>query len=63
MDIVGGAIFVAASHQTGLDTRSMTRRSTKVGIRGGKGRTRALLDYKASRSSESGQPKPGTLRP
>ena len=27
--------FVTASHQTRLDTRSMTRRSIKVGIRGG----------------------------
>ena len=29
-------LFVAASHQTGLDTRSKARRSIKVGIRGGK---------------------------
>ena len=38
-------IFIAASHQTGLDTRSMTRRSIKVGIRGGRARaeTRALV--------------------
>ena len=27
-------IFVTASHQTRLDTRSMTRRSITVGIRG-----------------------------
>ena len=35
------AVFVSASHQTGLDTRSMTRRSIKVGIRGGGGQARA----------------------
>ena len=29
-------IFVSASHQTELDTRSMTRKSIIVGIRGGK---------------------------
>ena len=29
-----GIIFVAASHQTGLDTRSKARRSIKVGIKG-----------------------------
>ena len=34
-------IFVAASRQTGLDTRSMTWRSIKVGIWGRKGRARA----------------------
>ena len=28
-------IFVAASNQTGLEIRSMTRGSIKVGIRGG----------------------------
>ena len=33
--------FVDSSYQTGLDTRSMTRRSIKVGIRGAKGRARA----------------------
>ena len=42
-------IFVSASHQIGLDTRSMTRKSIIVGIRGGEGRARAaaraLLDY------------------
>ena len=40
--------YVTASHQTGLDTRSMTRRSIKVGIRRGEGRARALLDYEAA---------------
>ena len=42
-------IFVAASHQTGLDTKSMTRRSIQVGIRGREGHARAeartLLNY------------------
>ena len=42
-------IFVSASHQTGLDTRSMTRRSIIVGFRGGEGRARALLDYAGHR--------------
>ena len=36
-------------HQTGLDPRSMTRRSIIVGVRGGKGQAQAeaqaLLDY------------------
>ena len=35
------SVFVSASHQTGLDSRSMTRRSIIVGIRGGEGRARA----------------------
>ena len=52
---VAEPIFVTASHQTGLDTRSMTQRSIKVGIRGGGGRARAearaLLDYDAARFS------------
>ena len=43
------ALFVSASNQTGLDTRSMTRRSVIVGVKGGGGRVRAktltLLDY------------------
>ena len=30
-------IFSSASHQTGFDTRSMTRRLIKVGINGGVG--------------------------
>ena len=33
----GGYIFVNASHQTGLDSSSVTRRSIKVGIRGREG--------------------------
>ena len=33
-DPTGEPIFFAASHQTGLRKRSMTRRSIKVGIRG-----------------------------
>ena len=52
----GEQIFVAASYQTGLDTRSMTQRSIKVGISEGKGRAwveaRALLDYDAARPPE-----------
>ena len=46
---VSKSLFVSASHQTGLDIRSMTRRSNIVGIRGGEGLARAealtLLDY------------------
>ena len=42
-------IFVSVFHQTGLDTRSMTRRSILVGVKGGLGRAwaeaQALLDY------------------
>ena len=60
-----GQIFVTASHQTGLDTRSMTRRSIKVGIRGEDSRTRAearnLLDYDAARPPEGGPAKSGGL--
>ena len=37
----GKYVFVAASHQTGLDTRSKARRPIKVGIRGREGRERA----------------------
>ena len=33
--LMPSAIFVSASHQTGLDTRSMTQRSIIVGIRRG----------------------------
>ena len=50
----GGALFFSASHQTELNTRSMTRRSIIVGIGGGEGRTRAeargLLDYAGHRA-------------
>ena len=46
-------IFVPASHQTGLDTRSMTRRSIIEGIRGGESRAqaeaRSPLDYAGHR--------------
>ena len=42
------ALFVSASHQTGLDTRSMTRRPIIMGIRRGEGQApaeaRALQD-------------------
>ena len=38
------SIFASASHQTGLDTRSMTRRSIIMGIRGGEGGSRAGLE-------------------
>ena len=48
-------IFVSASHQTGLDTRSMTRRSIIVEIRGEESRAqaeaRALLDYAGHQST------------
>ena len=53
-----GPKFVAASHQTRVDTRSMTRRSIKVGSRGGDGRARVeartRLDYDAARPPEGG---------
>ena len=46
-------LFVAASHKTGLDTRSKARRPIKVGIRGREGRerveTRTLLVNVANR--------------
>ena len=46
-------LFVTASHQTGLDTRSKARRPIKVGIRGREDRerveTRTLLVYAAHR--------------
>ena len=58
-------IFVTASHQTGLDTRSMTRRSIIVGVRGGKGRgraeARARLDYDTTRPPEGGPAETGGL--
>ena len=42
-------IFVSASHQTGVDTRSMTQRLIIVGIKGGEGwawaKAQAQLDY------------------
>ena len=41
-------IFVTVSNQTGLDTRSMTRRSIKMENRGGEG------DYNASSPPEGG---------
>ena len=37
----GSRLFVAASHQTGLDTRSKARRPIKVGIKGRGGQERA----------------------
>ena len=40
---MGRGLFVAASHQTGLDTRSKARRPIKVGIRG-KGRSGTSQD-------------------
>ena len=47
------SLFVAASHQTGLDTRSKARRTIKVGIRAREGRerieTRTLLVNAAHR--------------
>ena len=38
-------VFVTASYQTGLDTRSMTRRSIIVGVerRGGRARVETML--------------------
>ena len=50
-----GGIFVSASHLTGVDTRSKTRRSIIVGIRGEEGRgraeARALLDFAGHRAT------------
>ena len=44
-------IIITASHQTGFDTRSMTQRLIRVGVRGEEGWARAeaqaLLDYDA----------------
>ena len=49
-------IFVSASHQTELDTRSMTRRSIIVRFRGEEGRprasARALPDYVAHQPTQ-----------
>ena len=51
-------IFATASHHTGLDTRSMIRRSMIVGIKGEGGlaraETQALLDYNAAHQAEGG---------
>ena len=55
-------IFVAASHQTGLDTRSNARRPIKMGIkRGGSGTSRdsnpAGLCYSSTHFVQSGSNK------
>ena len=59
--------FVAASHKTGLDTMSMTRRSIKVGIRrrGGQPRVkaRARVTMMHQEYPKVAQPKLGVLRP
>ena len=51
LDFSSLKLFVAASHQTGLDTRSKARRPIKVGIKGGgyrkRAETRTLLVYAA----------------
>ena len=61
----GEPIFVAASHQTGLDTRSMTRRSVIVGVlqrgRSGTSRGSSLGDYDASSPSGGAPPETGSL--
>ena len=53
---VGMFIFVSASHQTGLDPSSITRRSIIVGSRGGEDRAqseaRALLVYAGHRFTQ-----------
>ena len=59
-------LFVSASYQTGLDTRSNTRRSIIVGLREGRGwdraETRTLLDYAGHhRPPEGGPPEVGSL--
>ena len=55
-DVIFYVTTFRASHQTGLDTRSMTRRSIIVGFRREEGRARAevraLLDYDAARPPE-----------
>ena len=37
----GDSLFISASHMTGLNTRSMIRRSIIVGVRGGEGLARS----------------------
>ena len=58
-------IFVAASHIIGLDTRSITRRSIKVGIWGGAGqawaKAWALVTMMRLTHPMVAQPKLGTL--
>ena len=60
-------IFVAASHQTGLDMRSMTQRLIKVGIKGGGGQAWAeawlLVTMMHLAHPKVAQPKLGTLWP
>ena len=60
-------IFVPAPHQTGFDTRSMTRRSIKVGIRGegdrARAEARALVTMMYLSHSKEAQPKLGALQP
>ena len=54
-------IFVAASHQTGLDTRSMTRRSTIVGILGegtNRGSNPAGLSWSSAHLMQRGPDEP-----
>ena len=50
---VKGALFVSVSHQTGLETRSMTWRSIIVGIKAEESQARAeawaLIDYAGHR--------------
>ena len=57
--------IVTASHKTGLDTRSMTRRSIIVGFRGGEGQARAearaLLDNDAARPTKGSPAEVGGL--
>ena len=60
------AVFVIASHRTGLDPRSMTRRSIIVGVEGGgcraQAETRTLLDYAGHHCpSEVGPAEAGSL--
>ena len=61
------SIFVAASHQTGLDSRSMTQRSIKEGIREGRGQAwaeaRALMTMMHLAHLEVAHLKPRALRP
>ena len=58
----GEPIFVAASHQSGLDTRSMVQGSIKVGMRGEGGRVRDKAWAMVS-MMHLAHPRPGALRP
>ena len=61
-------LFVTASHQTGLNTKSMTRRSILIGVEGkgsrARAETRTPLDYADHhRHWKVAQLKPGAFQP